>query len=398
VDVKSARRRIAEQKHLNAFISLSDEDGPGPVVAVKDMIDVKGMVTTGGGILRVAEPALEDASCVRLIRASGCSVVGKTNLHEWALGPTSANPHFGAVLNPRDLSRIPGGSSGGSAAAVAAGLCDWAIGTDTAGSIRMPASLCGVVGYKPTIGNVSLLGVVPLARSLDTVGSLAPDVLTAVRGVELMASRGHILPSGPLPSAAKLKLAVPGDWVEDLDDETARAWTLVAEGLPEIDFPARQPMTDATMTIAGFEAAEYHHRWMERYPEKYGADVLERLRVGAAVTKDEHVRALWAREMARTAARDAMKGWDAIILPACACVAPRLDDPDRREPLTRFLRAFSLTGQPVITLPAPADGLPVGIQVIGHFGDDAGVARVAAALEQEWSGKSAGRAQAVSPS
>lgn len=389
MDVKTARRRIAENAHLNAFISLSDEDGPGPVVAVKDMIDVKGMVTTGGGILLPRKPALEDAACVRFIRATGGSVVGKTNLHEWALGPTSANPHFGAVLNPRDHSRIPGGSSGGSAAAVAAGLCDWAIGTDTAGSVRMPAALCGVVGFKPTSGNVSLLGVVPLARSLDTVGALAPDVLTAVRGVELMASRGSIVPSDPIPPLAKLKLAVPGGWVEGLDEETARAWELVAASLAEIGFPARQPMTDATMAIAGFESAEFHHRWMKEHPEEYGADVLERLRTGAEVTEDAHVQALWTREMSRIAVREAMKGWDAILLPACACVAPKLDDPDRREPLTRFLRAFSLTGQPVITLPAPVAGLPVGIQVIGHFGDDAGVARVALALEREWSGQSA---------
>ncbi len=388
MDIKTARQRIAEQAHLNAFISLSDEDGPGPVVAVKDMIDVRGMVTTGGGTLLEAKPAREDAYCVRFIRASGCSVVGKTNLHEWGLGPTSANPHFGAVLNARDPSRIPGGSSGGSATAVAAGLCDWAIGTDTAGSIRMPASLCGVVGFKPTVGSISLLGVMPLARSMDTVGSLAPDVHTAVAGVEMMASKGRIVPSDPVPPLAKLKLAVPGDWVEGLDEETERAWRVVADGFREIAFPTRQPMTDHAMTICGFQAAEFHNHWMANHPEAYGRDVLERLRAGAAISKEEYDRAQWAREIARTAVRDAMKGWDALLLPACACVAPKLGDPDRREPLTRFLQAFSLTGQPVITLPAPVTGLPVGIQLVGHFGDDAGVARVALAVEREWAGAS----------
>lgn len=386
MDIKTARERIADQAHLNAFISLSDEDGPGPVVAVKDLIDVKGMVTTGGGKLLAAIPAPEDAYCVRFIRASGCAVVGKTNLHEWGLGPTSANPHFGAVLNARDPSRIPGGSSGGSATAVAAGLCDWAIGTDTAGSIRMPASLCGVVGFKPTVGSISLLGVMPLARSMDTVGSLAPDVLTAVAAVELMASKGQIAPSLPVPPLNKFKLAVPGDWIEGLDDETERAWRVVANAFREIAFPARQPMTDNAMTLSGFQAAEVHHDWMANHPEAYGQDVLERLLVGAAISKEENDRALWAREIARTAVREAMKGLDALLLPACACIAPKLTDPDRREPLTRFLRAFSLTGQPVITLPAPVSGLPVGIQVVGHFGDDAGVARVALAVEREWAG------------
>ncbi len=384
MDTQTARRRIAEQAHLNAFISLSDEEGPGPVIAVKDMVDVRGMVTTGGGTLLPRDPAREDASCVRFSRALGASVIGKTNLHEWALGPTSANPHYGAVRNPRDTDRIAGGSSGGSAAAVAAGLCDWAIGTDTAGSIRMPAALCGVVGFKPTIGNIPLLGVLPLARSLDTVGALAPDVMTAVRAVEVMASRGKITPEA-LPPLSKLRLAVPAGWVDDLDSEVASAWAEVSAGLPEIAFPERQPMTDAAMTISGFEAAEFHHRWMEASPESYGADVLERLRAGAAISEEAHVKALWQREMSRIAVREAMRGLDAVILPASAIVAPRLDDGDRREKLTRFLRAFSLTGQPVITIPAPVSGLPVGIQVIGNFGDDAGTARAAAVLEREWS-------------
>ena len=267
-----------------------------------------------------------------------------------------------------------------------------AIGTDTGGSIRMPASLCGVVGFKPTAGNINLLGVLPLAPSLDMVGSLAPDVLTAVRAVEMMASRGPIITAEPV-ARPKLKLAVPGDWVEGLDEPTARAWNLVAGGLEEIAFPALRPMTETTMTIFGFEAAEVHRRWMERHPDRYGSDVRQRLETGAAIPKGEHVRALWAREMARTAVRDAMKGWDAIVLPACACIAPKLDAPDHREPLTRFLRAFSLTGQPVITLPAPVDGLPIGIQVVGHFGDDGGAARVALALEREWSGRSAEKGQ-----
>src|SRR5439155_7800399 len=140
-----ARDRIRALEDLNAFISLTEEDGVGPVVAVKDLVDVRGTVTTAGGRMLEQAPAVEDAPLVHRMRESGCVVIGKTNLHEWAFGVTSSNPHFGAVRNPHDRERVPGGSSGGSAVAVAAGMCDWAVGSDTGGSIRIPAALCGVV-------------------------------------------------------------------------------------------------------------------------------------------------------------------------------------------------------------------------------------------------------------
>jgi Asp-tRNA(Asn)/Glu-tRNA(Gln) amidotransferase A subunit family amidase len=151
VNTAAARRRIEELEHLNAFISLTEEEGEGPVVAVKDLVDVRATVTTAGGTILPRLPAAADAPIVSAVRAQGCSVVGKTNLHEFAFGVTSANPHFGRCLHPRDPGRVPGGSSGGSAAAVAAGMCDWSIGTDTGGSVRIPASLCGVVvpGRRP---------------------------------------------------------------------------------------------------------------------------------------------------------------------------------------------------------------------------------------------------------
>src|SRR6266480_7217854 len=180
-----ARARIRERSDLNAFISVSDERGDGTVVAVKDLVDVNRMVTTAGGVILPAEPAADDAPVITRIRHAGCVVVGKANLHEFAYGVTSVNPHYGPVRNPRDPSRVAGGSSGGSAVAVATGMCDWAVGSDTGGSIRIPASLCGVVGFKPTIGTVDTTGVFPLSRSLDTMGPLAPDVRSAARALEM---------------------------------------------------------------------------------------------------------------------------------------------------------------------------------------------------------------------
>src|SRR5438132_9508668 len=157
-----ARTRIRERSDIHAFISISTEEGDGTVAAVKDLIDVKGMATTAGGVILPPDPAASDAPMIATLRRQGCVMVGKTNLHEFAYGVTSVNPHYGAVLNPDDPTRVAGGSSGGSAVAVAAGMCDWAVGPDTGGSVRIPASLCGVVGFKPKLGTIATEGVFPL--------------------------------------------------------------------------------------------------------------------------------------------------------------------------------------------------------------------------------------------
>src|ERR1700694_4252896 len=151
VRILDARARAVDLEDLNLFIAMTDEDGDGEVVAVKDLVDVRGTPTTGGGRILPTEPKSEDAPLIRNLRSHGCVMIGKTNLHEWAFGSTNMNTHFGTVHNPRERSRIAGGSSGGSAAAVAAGACDWAIGSDTGGSVRIPAALCGVVGFQPRL-------------------------------------------------------------------------------------------------------------------------------------------------------------------------------------------------------------------------------------------------------
>src|SRR5581483_10904453 len=172
----------------------------------------------------------EDAPVVRRVREHGAVVVGKTNLHEFAYGVTSVNPHYGAVLNPHDTERVAGGSSGGSAVAVAAGMCDWAVGSDTGGSIRIPASLCGVVGYKPTRSLISTLDVVPLSRSLDTVGPLAPDVAGAARAAEMMGAPGALVPESATRAPS---LGVPAGWVrpDELDEATGEVWKAVSTGV-----------------------------------------------------------------------------------------------------------------------------------------------------------------------
>lgn len=375
-----ARKRILERADLNAFISVSSEEGSGTVVAVKDLVDVAGMVTTAGGVILPREPATKDAPVVQRLRNQGCVVVGKTNLHEWAFGVTSTNPHYGAVRNPHDPNRVPGGSSGGSAVAVAAGMCDWAVGTDTGGSIRIPASFCGVVGFKPLLGSISTEGVVPLSVSLDTLGPLSPDVASAARAYSMMSGEPIELDASKAP-----KLAIPAGWVADLDEQTAHAWKLVSAGIPEAQFVERKPLYDVGLTILLVESAVMHRRWIAEFPEKYGADVLANLRRGLEVLGVDFDEAIVAWPKLREQARNALEtaGVDAFVLPATAIVAPLIGvGIEVREPVTRYTRPFNTSGQPVVCLPAPVRGLPVGIQVVGRT--NSGALNAAAWLEERW--------------
>jgi Asp-tRNA(Asn)/Glu-tRNA(Gln) amidotransferase A subunit family amidase len=378
VDLEQARARIRERSELNAFISASEEQGSGDAVAVKDLVDVKGMVTTAGGVILPDIPATDDAPVITRLRESGCAIVGKANLHEFAYGVTSINPHYGTVRNPHDTRRVAGGSSGGSAVAVAAGMCDWAVGSDTGGSIRIPASLCGVAGFKPAFGSIDVGGVIPLSTSLDTLGPMALDMAGTARAYSIM--------SGEDVSLARLsrpRLAVPARWVTGLDQPTSDAWESVSRGVPEIEFGDRDTFFQVGLTILLFEAAAYHRRWATDSPEKYGEDVLRLIRRGFEVTPASYEQALLERTRLQDQAERAMEGVDALILPATAVVAPPIETAnDMREPLSRFTRPFNTTHQPVAVLPAPVSGLPVGIQVAGVTNTE--TLRAAAWLEQEW--------------
>ncbi|HEY2596865.1 MAG TPA: amidase [Candidatus Dormibacteraeota bacterium] len=378
MELEKARRRILERADLNAFISVSAEEGSGTVVAVKDLVDVAGTITTAGGVILPREPAVEDAPVIRRLRQEGCVIVGKANLHEFAYGVTSVNPHYGAVRNPHDVARVAGGSSGGSAVAVAAGMCDWAVGSDTGGSIRIPASFCGVVGFKPAYGSIDMTGVIPLSPSLDTLGPLAPDVFSAARAYTMMS--GEAMPREPM---RRPSLAIPAGWVANLDEQTARAWRLVSAGLPEVEFIEREPLYRFSITVLQVEASTYHRRWVAETPEKYGADVLGLLRRGLDILAVDYAEALAALRELRADATRAMDGIDALVLPATAIVAPSISASiETREPITRYTRPFNATGQPVVSLPAPVRGMPVGIQVVGRT--NSGTIAAAAWLEQQW--------------
>jgi aspartyl-tRNA(Asn)/glutamyl-tRNA(Gln) amidotransferase subunit A len=282
------------------------------------------------------------------------------------------------VLNPHDTSRVAGGSSGGSAAAVAAGMCDWSVGSDTGGSIRIPSSLCGVAGFKPAYGSIDIRGVVPLSHSLDTLGPIAPDIATAARAYTMM--------SGEIVSLDDLnppRLAVPTGWVRDVDEPTAAAWKSVSDGLEEIELGERETLHQTGLTILLYEAASFHRKWATVMPEKYGADVLRLIRLGFDVSESDYNEAREARPRLAESTLHAMDRFDALLLPATAIVAPPIDSGHEvREPLSRFTRPFNTTHQPVAVLPAPVGGLPVGIQVVGKTNTE--TLRAAAWLEREW--------------
>lgn len=381
-----ARQRASSPEAAHVFISLTDEQGAGPVVAVKDLVDVAGTVTTAGAVALPEEPAAEDAPLLRGLRARDGVCVGKANLHEFAFGLTSINPHYGTVPNPRSPGRVAGGSSGGSAAAVALGLCDWAIGTDTGGSIRVPAAFCGVVGVKPTIGLVDTEGVFPLSRTLDTVGPIGPDVATCAGALEILSGVEDLLPSSPRPLDG-FRLAVPEGWGEDLDEETGRAWRRVAGELPRIPFPDQRRLVDTGATILRVEAAALHRRRLARHGERYGADVRSLLEAGLEVPRADYVAALAGQARARTEVEQALADWDGILLPTVRVVAPPVAGPFDRGLLSDYTRPFNTTGHPVVTLPAPAAGAAVGIQVVGHFAGERELLSLAAAIERDWSAR-----------
>jgi aspartyl-tRNA(Asn)/glutamyl-tRNA(Gln) amidotransferase subunit A len=363
---------------LNAFISRSNETGRGEAVAVKDLVDVRGMVTTAGAIILPDVPAAQDAPVIARLRRAGCVFVGKANLHEFAYGVTNVNPHYGTARNPHDPTRVSGGSSGGSAVAVAAEMCDWAIGSDTGGSIRIPSSLCGVVGFKPRFDSIDIAGVIPLSSSLDTLGPIARDVTTAARAYSLMSGEAIDLSGLERP-----RLATPRGWITDLDEETALAWTAVSHGIPEIEFVSRDLLFPPGLTILQAEAAALHRQWAEQWPEKYGADVLKLIQYGLGIKAVDYLGALRERPRLQQMAERAMDGIDALVLPATAIVAPPVDAGlEVREPLARFTRPFNTTHQPVVAIPAPVDGLPVGIQVVGR--DNQSTLRAALWLERQW--------------
>ena len=317
------------------------------------------------------------ASSVARLQEAGYAVVGKTNLHEFAYGITSDNPHFGAVVNPLDAGRIPGGSSGGNGAALAAGLCDVALGTDSAGSIRLPAACCGVVGFKPTHAVVPTDGVFPLAPSFDTVGPMARDVPMCSRVMDVFGD-----PIGFVESLEEVSAAV--SWTEDADPLVRERVQAAADLFPRrarVEFPLPGDVNPAFQA----EAAEVHRELFAAHADLYGENVRRKLERAFAVSDEDVAASRGEREAYRQRALDALEGFDVLLTPTMPMVAPRvgIGDLALRERMISLTRPANALGWPALALPCgPAeDGLPASIQVMARPGADSLVLSVGAALE-----------------
>src|ERR1700722_16754451 len=399
---------IADARTAEIEIGSGCWRGPlhGVPVALKDLIDTAGVRTTSGSALHKDRIPDADAHVVHRLKQAGAVIVGKNNLHEFAYGGSSLVSYFGDVHNPWNLGRIAGGSSGGSAAAVAAGLCYAAIGTDTAGSIREPASLCGCVGLKPTYGRVSAHGVIPLSASLDHVGPITPSVADATLVVQAIAGydAGDIAScqvpvedyvSGLRHSARPLRVGVARSYFfDDLDPETAAAvedaillMTNLVSDVREIQLAVP---TDRMLQAA--EAFSFHKEHIADAPESFQPETLRRIRSGENISAADYIHRLRELAEARRNIVSAFANVDLIVTPTTPTPAPAIlelkSNPDALRPaelkLLRNTRPFNVWGLPAISVPCgfTQSGLPIGLQIAGPPWREELVLRLAEAYEQ----------------
>jgi aspartyl-tRNA(Asn)/glutamyl-tRNA(Gln) amidotransferase subunit A len=410
----ASRQAKAAEKALSTTRGKQARTDLGPLhgipISLKDNIYTKDVCTTAGSqILRDFVPTV-DALVVAALKNAGAVILGKTNMHEFAYGTTSNNPHYGPVKNPWDLTRIAGGSSGGSAAALAAGLCFASIGTDTGGSIRIPASLCGVVGVKPSLGRVNADRVIPLSTTLDFVGPLARTVDDAALLLDVIAEHGKGEQTfRPVRKSTGRKrtrrLGIPKDFFLDVmspEVRTAfeRSIGVLKKGgakFKQVPVPLLQEAEDAGNQIAWAEATLYHEDagWYPQRAAEYGEDVRVRLEMGIKVSAVTYLRALELREkfIAKFHEMLASNHIDALVAPTIPITATRIGEEsvsiDGKDHLTRALllrlnRPANLAGVPAISVPSGTtkEGLPVGLQFIGGVHQEALLLDLAADFER----------------
>ena len=421
---ESLRRIEKVEPRLNAFITVMgpgataraaemDEElgrgidrGPlhGIPIAHKDLVRTKGVRTTAGSKILTDYVPKRDAAVAARLDEAGAITIGKAGLHEFAYGVTSNNPPFGAIHNPWDIARIPGGSSGGSAVAVAAGIVPFATGTDTGGSIRVPASWCGVVGFKPTFGRISTRGVFPLGYTQDHVGPLTRTVRDAAIAFQAMAQD----PSGYVPpseiSIRGLRVGWPRNYYcEGVDAEVLRSVRAALKAAEragaeviELDVPEMDALTKAGATSLLVEAADALRPYLDRR-EDLGADVLARLEQGKTIPGMDYVHAQRVRATARRQFAELLTRVDCLFTPTTPMTAPKIGQAtvkinpveinsvveEVRAAGTRFTRGMNALGLPAISIPCGLSKakLPIGLQIIGARGEDDFVLRVAAAIE-----------------
>jgi aspartyl-tRNA(Asn)/glutamyl-tRNA(Gln) amidotransferase subunit A len=372
----------------------------GLPVSVKDLFDIEGEITLAGSVaLRDTAPAQADATVIARLRSAGAAVVGKTNMTEFAYSGVGLNPHFGTPGNPADPTRIPGGSSSGAAVSVAIGSCVAAIGSDTGGSVRIPAALCGLVGFKPTMRRVPTTGALPLAPSLDSIGPIARTVRDCLLMDSLIADQPLVTHAVEL---AGLRLAIPEDIVlDDVDDTVAKAFTaalskLSAAGvhITEIPLPMLAEAKDLYL-ISPYEAYPWHKELLKTRSNEYDPRVVKRILLGAEATEADRDRLKQARAQWQARLEKAISGYDAIVMPTVPIVAPKIDTLNASE--TSFFEAnrlllrnpsvINLLDGCSISLPIHRPGdLPVGLMLACTAMSDARLLSIATVIESHLAG------------
>ncbi|MEA2863112.1 MAG: aspartyl-tRNA(Asn)/glutamyl-tRNA(Gln) amidotransferase subunit [Bradyrhizobium sp.] len=409
-----AEAALAAADAADAALAKGNASGVlhGVPLAHKDMYYDAGKVVTCGSKIRRDFVATTTSTALQRLKDAGTVRLGSLQMSEFAYGPTGHNAHYGPVRNPWGLEHITGGSSSGSGSAVAARLTFAALGSDTGGSIRMPAHFCGVTGLKTTVGRVSRAGAMPLSQSLDTVGPLARTAEDCALLLGLMAGADPRDPTaigGPVPdyvaatrgSLKGLSVGVPAAfYVNDLDPEVARILdetvaTLKREGanVVEVELPDQRQLAAASQLVLAVEAAAFHKRWLIERPQDYGPQVLMRLQNGLAIPGVTYLEALRWRGPALAALLAAVAGVDAVIAPAAPVPAPTIaesdvgNSPDAEaviQRLTRFTRPVNYLGLPSLSIPSgfTRGGLPVGMQLIGRSFEEAMLLRIGAAFQR----------------
>ena len=400
----TAESALAQAYQAETAIQRGEWRGPlhGIPLALKDLIDTAGVLTTAASAVFKERIPAEDAEVTRRLKQAGAILLGKQNLHEFAYGGSSLVSYFGDVHNAWNPEHIAGGSSGGSATAVAAGMCYGAIGTDTAGSIREPASLCGVVGLKPTFGAVSTRGVIPLSQSLDHVGTIARTVEDAAIIFQAIAKETDVVQgwgsASPVriedPPAHKLRIAVPRKFFcEELDPEVASAFEQalsVLSTMSDISEINLEVPTDRTLQKA--ESYAYHCEFVRQSPELYQPETLRRIRTGEGISPEDAARCKRELQEARKQIASVFNDVDLLITPTTPTPAPVISElkanPDLLRPrelaLLRNTRPMNVWGLPAISVPCgfTQSGLPIGLQIIGPHGGESEVLQLAHAYEQ----------------
>jgi amidase len=369
---------------VSTFIVRLDQPGPGPRIAVKDLIDVRGVPTTAGckAVAETAGPAAADAACLAGARAAGAAIAGKVNLHELAFGASGMNPWFGTPVNPLDPALVPGGSSSGSAVAVADGEADYGYGTDTGGSVRIPAAFCGLAGLKTTYGRISTDGVWALSPSLDSVGPIALDVAGLAAAMALLEPG---FTPGPAPATRVGRLRGIGAEIDPRIDAAIDA-ALARSGLKivEVELPDWHASLTPCYRLLGAEAAVVNAALMAdpALRDMIGADVRALLDEGASVTPAQ-VQAAREHQLRWQAEWTALlSSVDAVVLPTAPIFPPRLAQA-AHQPYTGLTAPVNFAGLPALALPVPAaHELPASLQVVGAHGSEEALLATGAVLEE----------------